>query len=221
MNKPYYERSLVLLFLFIRYMRNVAILVAAGLSSRMGGPNKLLMDIGRGLTLIQHSLQQLLASSIDEVVVVTGRDASTLHSEISKIQNSKSKIAYNSNFEQGMTTSIQAGLREVNNADAVMICLSDMPKLTATNYNELIDAFEAKGGRNKILAPFNGDKKGNPVLFGSDYFYAIATHKQIDGCAEVVKKNQSQLIRFETENKAYFFDIDTQESLRAYKESVK
>jgi len=196
-----------------------AIQIAAGLSSRMEGPNKLLQDIG-GKTLIQHTFFQLSNAGVDELVVVTGRDASAIEAEISKYQFPKFKTVHNITFEQGMTTSIQAGLKSVGDADAVMVCLSDMPELTTALYNQMITAFKNEGGRNKIMVPFKEGQKGNPVIFGADYFLKIAEHKEANGCAGIVKNHKDQVIRFETDADAFTFDIDTPEALNAYRNRV-
>lgn len=201
-------------------MRIAAIQIAAGLSSRMKGPNKLLQEIGSGKTLIQHTFSELKASHIDDLIVVTGRDAEQVQLSIINGQWSTPSFVFNAGFEKGMTTSIQAGLKSVGKADAVMICLSDMPKLTTKGYDALIKAFQEKGGRDKIMAPYNEKLKGNPVIFGADYFTAMAEHEQMNGCSQIVQDNVSNLIRFDTTDEAYFFDIDTPETLNAYKEGV-
>lgn len=201
-------------------MKITAILIAAGLSSRMKGPNKLLQDIG-GKTLIQHTCEQLDNSDVDEVIVVTGRDADLVQLSIINYQLSITKFVYNPNFEMGMTTSIQAGLIEAVNTDAVMICLSDMPELMTQGYNELVMAFEKDGGKDKILAPFRHGQKGNPVIFGSAYFTQMAEHKELNGCSAIVKAHNEHLVKFETDSEAYFFDIDTPESLESYRSRAK
>ncbi len=204
-------------------MHIAAIQIAAGLSSRMKGPNKLLQEIGQGKTLIQHTFGELKASSVDEVVVVTGRDAQLVNHAINKleVQGSRFKVVHNENFELGMTTSIQAGLKAAQDADAVMICLSDMPLLQASDYNRLIESFRKLNNTKAILAPFSGTKKGNPVIFGSAYFTAMSEHQEMNGCSAIVKQNQASLIKLPVDSEAYFFDIDTPETLADYKARVK
>lgn len=204
-------------------MNITAIQIAAGLSSRMRGPNKLLEEIEVGKTLIQHSFGELMASSVEQVVVVTGRDAQLVNHEIYKleVQGSRFKVVQNENFERGMTTSIQTGLKAAEAADAVMICLSDMPLLTASDYSSLLDSFRKTKSTKAILAPFSGTKKGNPVIFGSAYFTAMAKHQEMNGCSAIVKKHIASLIKLPVDSEAYFFDIDTPETLADYKARVK
>ena len=200
-------------------MQITAIQIAAGLSSRMKGPNKLLEDIG-GKSLIQHTYTQLATSDIDQLIVVTGRDAHKVEASIINSELSPPKFIFNSNFAQGMTTSIQAGLQALDNADAIMICLSDMPLLRTEDYNVLISAFRNKATSKSILAPFQSGRRGNPVLFGSAYFADIAGHQEMQGCSELVKANLNHLIKVNVDNAHYFFGIGTPERLAEYKARV-
>ncbi len=202
-------------FFVYSYMHITAIQIAAGLSTRMKGPNKLLQDIG-GKNLIQHTYGQLAASAVDDMIVVTGRDSDEMESSIVNCELSTPKFVFNSNYEQGMTTSIQAGLRAIQKTDAVIICLSDMPLLTTADYNMLLIAFRNANDTTSILAPFAGKKKGNPVIFGSAFFTQMAEHTNPNGCSGIVKANGSRLIQFETASDHYFFDIDTPERLEEY-----
>ena len=206
-------------------MRITAIQIAAGLSSRMGGPNKLLQEIEEEKTLVQHTFTELQASNVDDVVVVTGRDSIKVNDELNSMRNEgddkSTTIVFNPNFEKGMTTSIQVGLNEAKESDAIMICLSDMPLLATEDYNELLASYVKADNQKAILAPFWGNRKGNPVIFGSEYFQAIAEHTEMNGCASIIKANNEQLIRFETQSEHYFFDIDTPETLADYRARVK
>lgn len=201
-------------------MRITAILIAAGLSSRMKGPNKLLEFIG-DKHLIHHAYDQLTAASVDQIIIVTGRDASQMELVLSPFKMAQTEIVYNKDFEKGMTTSIQTGLKHTKNSDAVMICLGDMPEMNSEGYDLLLNEFRALGSNDRLLAPFRGGVRGNPVIFGSHYFIQMAEHKEPNGCSAIVKANSANLIKFETNDEAYFFDIDTPESLEAYNKRVK
>jgi molybdenum cofactor cytidylyltransferase len=201
-------------------MKVAAILIAAGLSSRMGGPNKLLQPIGTA-TLIEHTFAQLIQAKVDEVVVVTGRDHEEVTELIKRSHTTKTRLVHNADFEKGMTGSIQKGLGALANADALMVCLSDMPELRAQNYNELIHLFKKEGSSEKILAPYKKDIKGNPVIFGSDYFGQIKEHKEANGCSAIIKSHKNHILRLDTSSEAYFFDIDTPEALKNYQARAK
>ena len=136
-----------------------AILLAAGQSKRMNGENKLTKEI-QGTPLIKLSVKNILASSIDELIVVLGYQKEIIEKLIDK--NEKIKFAFNKDFESGMASSIKTGLNHLfNNTEAFFICLGDMPMVNSDIYNQLI---KSKNQKNIIVPTYN-NQQGNPVLF--------------------------------------------------------
>jgi len=78
-----------------------AILLAAGQSKRMAGENKLTKKI-QGIPLIKHSVKNILASSIDELIVVLGHQKEIIEKLIDK--NEKIKFVFNKDFESGISS---------------------------------------------------------------------------------------------------------------------
>ena len=76
-----------------------AILLAAGQSKRMGGENKLTKKI-QGAPLIKHSVKNILAASVDELIIVLGYQKEIIEKLIDK--NKKIKFVFNKDFENGM-----------------------------------------------------------------------------------------------------------------------
>src|SRR4051812_30983807 len=103
-----------------------AIVLAAGLSKRMGSINKLLLQY-KGKTIIETTLINILASKIDEVIVVTGHEEEKVQAAI---QHLPVTIIHNSDYAKGMTTSIQIGIKHAKES-GYMICLGDMFKITS------------------------------------------------------------------------------------------
>jgi molybdenum cofactor cytidylyltransferase len=183
-----------------------AILLAAGLSSRMDGPNKLLLP-WKETTLIQHMLSEVLLSDVLEVVLVLGRDADLIKNLVAT--HPKLKIVENHNYETGMTSSIQEGVNKAK-GNAYMICLSDMPFLNELNYNAVIEAYASNLSAAKdILLPQYEGKKANPVIFNTAYKDAILNHKEVNGCSSIVKQHMDRVIRFDVGNDHFILDIDT------------
>lgn len=183
-----------------------AILLAAGLSSRMKGPNKLLLPF-QGGTVVQSVYRALSKSLISQITVVTGRDEEHVMSNLSLRLNDQ--FAHNTSFELGMTSSIQSGLNDAQPCDAIMICLGDMPWLQSTDYDLLIDYFKAHGSSNKILVPWFDQQRANPVIFGKGYFEDILNHKDTNGCSQIVRDNQENVLRLNVESEHFIKDIDT------------
>src|SRR5665213_2046168 len=90
--------------------RNVtAIILAAGRSTRMGGPNKLLAELG-GKKLVRIVTEQALASRASGVIVVTGHQAA----EVEKaLQGLDVKFVRNPDFAAGLASSVKAGIAAV------------------------------------------------------------------------------------------------------------
>src|SRR3990170_9111537 len=100
-------------------LRSAAVVLAAGKSQRMGR-NKLLLEVS-GRTLLDHVLDALERSGVDEIFVVLGHKPEELKPIV---EFHKAKVITNFNYEEGMTSSIKAGLRDVK-ADAAFIVLGD------------------------------------------------------------------------------------------------
>lgn len=190
-------------------MLNVnAILLAAGLSNRMNGPNKLLLDLN-GEMVISSAYNALRASEISEVVVVTGRDESTIRGAVSL--GARDQFAQNEFFQNGMTSSIQTGLRYLKESEAIMVCLGDMPLLKATDYDFLIRTFKQNGSRDKILVPWFKENRANPVIFGSDFFEEILSYTEPNGCAGIIKNHSKKVLNLNVNSDRFIRDVDTPE----------
>ena len=136
-----------------------AILLAAGQSKRMKGENKLTKKI-QNVPLIKLSVKNILASSIDELIIVLGYQKEIIEKIISKSE--KIKFVFNKDFESGMASSIKVGLGHISNTtEAFFICLGDMPMVSSDIYNQLIKSRNHKD----ILIPTYNGQQGNPVLF--------------------------------------------------------
>src|SRR6202023_69415 len=142
--------------------RNVAaIILAAGRSTRMGGPNKLLAELG-GKTLVRIVTEQALASKAKGVIVVTGHQAEQVEKAL---QGLDVKFVRNPDFADGLASSVKAGIAAVPaNADGAVICLGDMPQVDAELINRLIAAFAPERGALAVVPTING-QRGNPVLW--------------------------------------------------------
>ena len=88
-----------------------AILLAAGQSKRMKGENKLTKEI-QGIPLIKLSVKNILASSINELIIVLGHQKEIIEKLIDK--HEKIKFVFNKDFESGMASSIKAGLNHLS-----------------------------------------------------------------------------------------------------------
>ena len=185
-----------------------AIILAAGRSVRMGKENKLLMTIGQE-SIIRTTVSNIQSSKVDDIIVVAGFDFASIMQELHDLQ---ANIVYNASHKQGMTSSIMAGISQMRlDADAIMICLADMPLIQPEDYNTLIDYHNdlLKTHEKPIIRPAYSDNYGHPVLFHSSYTDQLMKARSNNGCREVIKDNLAHFHAFDAKDIKYFFDIDT------------
>lgn len=196
-----------------------AVLLAAGQSTRMGAENKLLLPF-RGHTVVEHMVGVLLASRLDEVVVVLGHEAERVRP---LLEGRPVRLVENAEYREGMGSSLKAGLREVSpQAEAVMVCLTDQPLLEATDVDRLIDAYrialawDTTALPRDIVVPFHQGRRGNPILFSARYREEVlATRGPVAGCRGIVQRYPEAILAVEMETDHVVRDLDTPEDYRA------
>ena len=180
-----------------------AILLAAGQSKRMDGENKLTKEI-QGTPLIKHSVKNILASSIDELIVVLGYQKEIIEKLIDK--NKKIKFVFNKDFENGIASSIKTGLNHLSEkTEAFFICLGDMPMVNQDIYNQLISSRNNK----EIIVPTYKEQQGNPVLFSKSMKKEIMTIQGDVGAKKILESNKDKVLNIKTNNKSIIKDFNT------------
>lgn len=185
-----------------------AIVPAAGLSSRMG-QNKLLMRFD-GKSLIERAVDTLIASGVEEVVVVLGHEANLIRRQL---EGKQVRLVENPDYQQGLSTSVRAGVGAVaEGADAIMIYLADQPLLQSDEIRRLILAFaEAKRAGKSIVVPFFGNERGNPVILDRSYREKVLDIAGDVGCRRVIKSHPEQVFPVQMESDHVIRDVDTPE----------
>jgi CTP:molybdopterin cytidylyltransferase MocA/SAM-dependent methyltransferase len=151
-----------------RSSRVAAVVLAAGAGSRFGG-GKLLAPV-EGRPILQHVLDRLAASDVDDVIVVLGDDALTIEDAIDW---RKERRVRNPDPSRGLSSSLQVGLGAVSDdVEAAMIVLGDQPLIPPRAVRALLDA-ELDDAR-PVVVPVYGDDAGrNPVLLGRGAFRLV------------------------------------------------
>ncbi|MDP2931768.1 MAG: molybdenum cofactor cytidylyltransferase [Chloroflexota bacterium] len=186
-----------------------AILLAAGESRRMG-QSKLLLSFG-GSTILEHALDNLLKSRVDEVIVVIGNQADEMRK---RIASRPVKVITNPDFRQGMATSVTRGLNLVNpKSSAIMLVLADQPLIDSQTINKLIDAF-ASHDRGIVIPVYRG-KRGHPIIFASKYREALLQLKGDVGGRELVGQHLGDILEVPVDSPGVALDIDTPDDYRS------
>ncbi len=182
-----------------------AILLAAGKSERMG-QNKLLLPFG-GRTVIQRTLDSLIASRAGEVIVVLGSRAQEINQSIG---NRRALVVLNPNFSKGMSTSLITGLGMVNSrARFVMVALGDQPLITPRVYNQLIEAaFNTEKG---IIIPTCKGERGNPIVISTRYRAEMLKQTGDIGGRELLKAHPDDVLEVPVDCEGVVVNINTKE----------
>jgi molybdenum cofactor cytidylyltransferase len=196
-----------------------AIILAAGRSTRMGGPNKLLAELN-GKKLVRIVAEQALASKASPVIVVTGHQADEVEAALKGLNV---KFVRNPDFATGLASSVKAGVNAVpETADGAVVCLGDMPLIDAKLIDRLVDAFAPDRG-SLIAVPVAGGRRGNPVLWSRRFFSELMALDGDVGARHLIARHMEAVTEVEVEGKSAFLDIDTPDMLtdaRKYQISV-
>ena len=194
------------------------IVLAAGGSSRLGHPKQLLPY--RGRTLLRHAAETALASACRPIVVVLGASADRLHPEVAALEV---LVAENPDWEQGMGSSIRAGLVSLETSTpslvGVVLMLCDQPLITPASLDALLQAHTDTGS--PLVASEYGGARGVPAFFSRALFPELRALKNAQGAKPIIVRHEVEVIALALP--AGIWDVDTAadyERLRLRKERV-
>jgi len=197
--------------------RIAAVVLAAGRSTRMGGPNKLLAEI-RGRPLVRIVVEEALASLAKPVIVVVGHQRGEVEKALASLPV---QFIHNPDFAQGLGTSLKAGIAAVPaDADGAIVCLADMPQVDASLLNRLIAAFDPDRGA-LIAMPTVEGRRGNPVLWSRRFFPDLMAIEGDVGARHFIGRYSEAVVEVPLEGKAALVDVDTPEALVGVKAAIE
>ena len=184
-----------------------AIVLAAGLAKRAGGP-KILWPIGQKSSISMVIECAKKCASVAEIIVVTGAYEKEVRQNI---RDASILLVHNPFFAQGQATSLKAGLGALKpNTKAVIFLLADQPLIKPELLEALISIWQK--GSAKIVAPvFQGERK-NPVLFDLDFCRADFFQLTGDaGARSLLKKYERELALYQSPGPSeMFLDFDNE-----------
>mgnify|MGYP001280205917 CR=1 FL=1 len=186
-----------------------AILLAAGQSKRMGGENKLAKEI-QSIPLIKRSVKNILASSINELIIVLGHEKEIIEKLIDK--NEKIKLVFNKDFESGMASSIKTGINNLSKkTEAFFVCLGDMPMVNHDIYDQLIKSKDNK----EIIVPTYKEQQGNPILFNKSMKKKIMSISGDIGAKKILQLNKKKIFNLEFNDQGIIKGFNTQKDFNS------
>ena len=186
-----------------------AVVLAAGQSRRMGQVNKLLAEIG-GQAMVTRAVDAALASKSSSVYVIIGHEGDKIRTALLGRQVN---FIDNPDYDAGLSSSLKRGIAALpDSVDGAVICLGDMPRVTATEINRLIDAFDPLQGRAICLPTYDG-RRGNPVLWARSFFREIQDIKGDVGARHLLGVHADLVVEVEMAEEGVLLDIDTPQAL--------
>jgi len=179
-----------------------AVILAAGLSRRMGQP-KMLLPVGDGTLLQQIVRTYLQILPPEQIIVVTGFQASQIAQSVAAM---KVAITFNPAFEEGMLSSVQAGISEANKfARDSFLALGDQPFIQQQTLGSLVDSHRLSDAM--LSQPVHCGKSGHPLLISSRGFDEILSLSRTDTLKTFVNRHHVNAV--ETADGFVLNDVDT------------
>ena len=188
-----------------------AVVLAAGRSSRMAPYNKLLLPDRNGKPMIARVVDNILSSSARPVLVVTGHQSDGVRTALA---GRPVRFVTAADFADGLSASLRAGIAALgaNEVDGAVVCLGDMPLVTARVLDRLIESHDADEGR-LIVLPTHHGKPGNPILWDRRYFAEMTALTGDVGARFLLARHAEAVAEVELDTDAVLRDFDTVESL--------
>lgn len=191
-----------------------ALVLAAGLSTRMGNTNKLLAPMPDGQSMIAHTVDNTCAGGARPVIVVTGhQDREIRHA----LRGKPVRFLHAPDYAQGMSASLNAGIAALSaEIGAALICLGDMPLIDPAAHRQIIAAYNPARGHEIVIPIFDG-QRGNPVLWGKRFFPDLLKLSGDTGARQILHRFTDFIVEIPVRTDAILRDFDTPETLATFK----
>ncbi len=181
--------------------RVAGIILAAGMSTRMGQLKQLLPLGGRAAI---EWIAEVVGRRLDEVVVVLGHRAAEIAPVLAAYPV---RWVINADYQTGMLSSMQCGVRAVDRTADYLICLGDQPRLSGAVVEQVLQARKQIGAG--IIIPTANGKRGHPVLIRNTYRAKILGLPLDVGLNAVTRGHPEDTCELPVAEAAILTDMDT------------
>ena len=189
------------------------VVLAAGSGSRFGGAAKQLAELD-SKPLLEHALRAVEAvPAIERIVVVLGARAEEIRAGVDV---GASEVVVCEEWESGQSASLRRGIAAIaGDAEAAVITLGDMPRVTPQVIARFADLAEEYGALARARAVYDG-KPGHPVVLGRAYFDAVGEIEGDIGARELLRR--IGVHRIECAHLCSAIDVDTPADLEGLRD---
>lgn len=179
----------------------VGIILAAGLSVRMGNFKQLLPLEGH--TVVEHVVGQV-EQCLKEIIVVLGHRAEEV---ADVLKNTPVRCIFNRDYAVGMTSSVQCAIASAPHAGGYLICLGDQPGISGDIVDQVVAAVQAEG--KGIVIPTYKEKRGHPVYINRSYAEEILALPEDKGLNTVTRGHPEDTLELPITSREILDDMDT------------
>jgi molybdenum cofactor cytidylyltransferase len=201
-----------------------AIVLAAGLSTRMGGRSKALLEMGERETFLTRIIHAFHDAGVNDVAVVVGHDAEAVRRSLLERRirieadsnegmppgsNRGIRLVVNPAYQSGQLSSLIAGLNAIDSPGvrAMLMTLVDVPAASSATIRRVIDRYLESNA--PVVRPVHGDQHGHPVLIDRRLFDELRKADPAEGAKPIVRAYVSEIGNVAVDDEGAFFDVDT------------
>ncbi len=188
-----------------------AIILAAGMSKRMGQP-KQLVPLG-GKPLFRFSVDAAVNAGLKPIVLVGGKHVEELYKHVANVTDIE--VIRNANYKSGMASSLKIGIKALTGrTDAAIVFLADQPFVPSIVIKKILENYNLHRKEGvRILRPEYNGTAGHPVLFDADLFKEFENIQGDEGGKSIIENHHAKLKVIPFENSEWGMDIDTPDDL--------
>ena len=146
-------------------MPTPALILAAGASTRLGHPKQLALLNGE--PLLTRALRTAQEAGLSPILIVLGANAPQIQTTC---QLKAGQVIENKNWQQGMSTSLIAGIQALGPFPGVVLMTCDQPAVTAGHLRKLTEHGTETG---QAIASSYGERHGVPAYFPGTRFAEV------------------------------------------------
>ena len=186
----------------------VAVVLAAGRSSRLGTPKAVLPV--QGSTFVARIVSTLISGGVDQVAVVTAPGFESAIDDAVRGATPRVVILTNPAPERGQLSSLLTALDATGDrpVEAVLVTPVDLPLLSDRTVRAVIDAYRAAPNKRIVRATYRGEH-GHPVLFDRSMFDELRRASPEVGAREITQRHAESICNVEVDDPGLVNDVDT------------
>lgn len=182
-----------------------AVVLAAGMSRRMGQPKVLMPWVGQR-TIIEHILDQLILARVDHIVVVTGHYRAEVEARAAILGV---PTVFNPDYAEGeMLSSLKVGLAALPPQVAgALVVLGDQPRIQPRIVGQIMMAYAE--GKGCLVVPSYEMKRGHPILVDRRYWAELQALSANESLRTLLQAHASEIAYVTVDTDSVLRDVDT------------